>query len=161
MRGRESEGRGGEGGLGLMRTSAFVLFAIWVKYMFTRLQMRNPGAPCQFSYSPHQWQPSLLPRPPLGSDFCNSYLDEWLKLRHSRQESHYPYLRKTGRVVMFWCIALHPACKRDTLTPPMPPNPNPFLSDGSPMTCLLWLIRCCRGITGDLWEICLPTHPAG
>lgn len=33
-------------------TSTFVLFAVGVKYMFTRLQMRNPAAPRQFSYPP-------------------------------------------------------------------------------------------------------------
>lgn len=94
----------------------FCAFAIWVKYMFTRLQMRNPGARRQFSYSPKPMAACLELRPPPVADFWNSYLDEWLKFRHSEQESHYSYLRKNGIAVIFWCIACHPACKRDTLT---------------------------------------------
>lgn len=92
-------------------------FAIWVKYMFTRLQMRNPEAQRQFSYSPTPMAACLELRPPLVADFWNSYLDEWLKLRHSQPESHHSYLKKNGIAVIFWCIARHPACKRDTLTP--------------------------------------------
>lgn len=36
----------------------FSAFPIWVKYMFTHLQMRNPGVKRQFSYSPRPWQPA-------------------------------------------------------------------------------------------------------
>lgn len=36
----------------------FSAFPIWVKYMFTHLQMRNPGVQRQFSYSPRPWQPA-------------------------------------------------------------------------------------------------------
>ncbi len=57
----------------------------------------------------------LALRPPPVADFWNSYLDEWLKLRHSQQESHHSYLRKNGIAVIFWCIAYHPTCKRDSL----------------------------------------------
>lgn len=51
---------------------------------------------------------------PPAADFCNSYLDEWLKLNHSQQESHHSYLRKNGEAVIFWCITQHLACKQDT-----------------------------------------------
>lgn len=134
----------------------FCAFAIWVKYMFTHLQMSNSVAQRQFPYSPRPLQPGWLRAP---SDFCNSYLDEWLKFRHSQRASHHSCLRKNGIAVIFWCIACHPACKRDTLNPPMPPRSvvPPFLSGGSPKSCLGWLIRC-RGITGDLWEVCPPSQ---
>lgn len=65
----------------------FCAFAIWVKYMFTRSQMRNPAAQRQFSYSPAPMAACLEMQPPPVADFWNSYLDEWLKLRHSQQVS--------------------------------------------------------------------------
>lgn len=105
-----------EGGWGLwvMRTSAFVLLQsksnICLHVYKWEIQLRHVSF-----HVPHVH--SSLPGrgPPLEADFCNSYLDEWLKLRHSRQESHHSYLRKNGMAVIFWCIACHPACKRDRL----------------------------------------------
>jgi len=78
------------------------------------------------------WAHGSLPcsaSPPVA-DFCNSYLDEWLKLKHSQQESHYSYLRKNGQAVISWCIACYPACKQDILSPPMLPYSTvpPFIS---------------------------------
>lgn len=100
--------------------------AIWVKYMFTHSQLRNPGAQCQISYSGCPGSAAHPPPPTTGllsvADFCNSYLDEWLKLRRSQQESHRSYLRKNGQAVIFWCIACHSACKQDALPPQSLPS---------------------------------------
>lgn len=78
---------------------------------------------------------------PPAADFCNSYLDEWLKLNHSQQESHHSYLRKNGEAVIFWCITQHLACKQDT--PPLLMTPRtsvpPFLLRCVPKD-LLWVI---------------------
>lgn len=145
------------GGLWVMSTSAFVPLQsdsnICLHIYKWEIQERNVS----FHTSPRPWHPAWRCRPPPVADFWNSYLDEWLKLRHSQPESHHSYLRKNGIAVIFWCIACHPACKRDTLSPYF--FVPPLLSDGSPMSCLGWLIRC-HGITGDTWEVCPLSHPA-
>lgn len=94
------------------------------------------------------------------ADFCNSYLDKWLKFRHRQQEPHHSYLRKNGQAVIFWCIAWSPACKRDRLSPLMLPHFTvpPFILL-VPEELPLWLIRCHSGIIWGTRRDCPPSKP--
>lgn len=123
-------------------------------YTFTNEKSKSTTSVLIFPTPMAAW---LTLRPPPVPDFCNSYLDEWLKFRRSQPESHHSYLRRNGRAVIFWCIACHAACKRGTLPLRVPPQLSlsavpPFLQDGSRKSFLGWLIRC-RGISGDTCEV--------
>lgn len=65
----------------------FCAFAIGVKYMFTRLQMKIQWYNVSFHISLPPLDPACKCTPPQVARLSNSYLDEWLKLRHSQQVS--------------------------------------------------------------------------
>lgn len=104
---------GVRGGVGMDKH--FCAPAARVKCVFTHLQMTNGGVLHRF------WSPHTLPkRPILLPDFCKSR--SMIKDKTAPTSSHHPHLRKNGGLVIFWCIACHPACKQDANEPLMPPR---------------------------------------
>lgn len=95
----------------------FCAFAIWLKCVFTRFQMRNPAAPRHFSYSLVPTA-ACLEKPPLVAYFWNSYLDEWLKLSHSQQVS--PLLFKEEWESCHLLMHCLPSCMQMAQASPSP-----------------------------------------